>query len=105
MVQSSISSLPTLRPDRLRWSTSACTAPAPRIGRQAIIGLPQDISKKRAEEQIARYVKQLEGAFMRTVEVATTLSEMRDPYTAALKKGANPPPHPPKTANEARSRS
>ncbi|OGA19948.1 MAG: hypothetical protein A3I01_02720 [Betaproteobacteria bacterium RIFCSPLOWO2_02_FULL_65_24] len=52
-------------------------------GRPAIIGLMQDISeKKRAEEQIQRYVAQLETAFMRTVEVATTLSEMRDPYTA-----------------------
>ncbi len=54
-----------------------------RNGRPAIIGLMQDISdKRRAEEQIQRYVAQLETAFMSTVEVATTLSEMRDPYTA-----------------------
>jgi HD-GYP domain-containing protein (c-di-GMP phosphodiesterase class II) len=47
----------------------------------------QDISEeKRAEEAIKRYVKQLEAAFMRTVEVATTLSEMRDPYTAGHEK-------------------
>ena len=52
-------------------------------GRPAIIGMMQDISeKKRAEEQIQRYVAQLKTAFMSTVEVATTLSEMRDPYTA-----------------------
>ena len=52
-------------------------------GRAAIIGLLQDISeKKRAEERIQGYIEQLESAFMRTVEVATTLSEMRDPYTA-----------------------
>jgi PAS domain S-box-containing protein len=52
-------------------------------GRPAIIGLMQDISeKKRAEEEIRRYVAQLEKAFMSTVGVATTLSEMRDPYTA-----------------------
>jgi PAS domain S-box-containing protein len=52
-------------------------------GRPAIIGMVQDISeKKRAEEQIQRYVTQLETAFMSTVNVATTLSEMRDPYTA-----------------------
>ncbi|MBI2318299.1 MAG: PAS domain S-box protein, partial [Betaproteobacteria bacterium] len=52
-------------------------------GRPAILGMVQDISeKKRAEEQIQHYVAQLEKAFMRTVEVATTLSEMRDPYTA-----------------------
>ncbi|OFZ89323.1 MAG: hypothetical protein A2V78_07405 [Betaproteobacteria bacterium RBG_16_64_18] len=51
-------------------------------GRPAVIGLIQDISeKKRAEEEIRRYVAQLETAFMSTVQVATTLSEMRDPYT------------------------
>ncbi len=52
-------------------------------GRPAIIGLIQDISEKaRAEERIQRYTEQLKTAFMSTVEVATTLSEMRDPYTA-----------------------
>ena len=52
-------------------------------GRPAIIGLLQDISeKKRAEEEIRRYVEQLKTAFMSTVEVATIMSEMRDPYTA-----------------------
>jgi PAS domain S-box-containing protein len=52
-------------------------------GRPAIIGLIQDISeKKRAEEKIRQYVAQLEAAFMQSVEVATALSEMRDPYTA-----------------------
>jgi PAS domain S-box-containing protein len=52
-------------------------------GRPAVIGVMQDISeKKRAEEQIRHYIAQLETAFMRTVEVATTLSGMRDAYTA-----------------------
>jgi PAS domain S-box-containing protein len=52
-------------------------------GRPAIIGMMQDISeKRRAEEEILRYVAQLKTAFMSTVEVATTISEMRDPYTA-----------------------
>ena len=52
-------------------------------GRPAVIGLVQDISeKKRAEVAIRRYVEQLKSAFMSTVDVATTLSEMRDPYTA-----------------------
>ena len=56
---------------------------ATHLGRPAVIGLIQDISeKKRAEEQIRRYVAQLETAFMSTVQVAMTLSEMRDPYTA-----------------------
>lgn len=46
-------------------------------------GVIKDITeRKAAEEQIRRYVAQLQGAFMRTVNVATTLSEMRDPYTA-----------------------
>ncbi len=52
-------------------------------GRPAIIGLMQDISeKKRAEEQIEHYIAQLENAFMQSVEVATTLSEMRAPSPA-----------------------
>jgi len=52
-------------------------------GRAAIIGVMQDISEKtRAEEEIRKYIKQLKSAFMSTVEVATSLSEMRDPYTA-----------------------
>ncbi|CAG4883829.1 protein of unknown function [Georgfuchsia toluolica] len=52
-------------------------------GRPAIIGLQQDISeKKRAEEAIRHYIAQLKTAFMSTVEVATVLSELRDPYTA-----------------------
>ena len=56
---------------------------ATRNGRPAIISMMQDISeKKRAEEQIKRYVAQLESAFMRTVTVATTISGMRDAYTA-----------------------
>jgi PAS domain S-box-containing protein len=52
-------------------------------GRPAVIGLMQDISeKKRAEDQIRQYVAKLEAAFMRTVEVTMTLSDLRDPYTA-----------------------
>jgi PAS domain S-box-containing protein len=52
-------------------------------GRPAIIGLMQDISEKRqAEEELKRSVVELERAFLSTVEVATVLSEMRDPYTA-----------------------
>ena len=58
-------------------------------GRQAIIGLLQDISeKKRAEEQIQRYAAQIENAFMSTVQVVTTLGEMRDPYTGGHQRKA-----------------
>lgn len=52
-------------------------------GRPAVIGMLQDISeKRRAEEDILSYVTQLKTAFMSTVDVAMTISEMRDPYTA-----------------------
>jgi len=56
---------------------------ATHAGRPAIAGLAQDISeKKRAEAQIQGYVAQLESTFISTVEVVSTLSEMRHPYTA-----------------------
>ncbi len=52
-------------------------------GKPAIIGLVQDVTdKKRAEEQLTTYVEKLQASLMQTVEVATILSEMRDPYTA-----------------------
>ncbi len=52
-------------------------------GRPIIIGVLQDVTKlRRAEREAERHFAQLESAFMHTVEVATTLSEMRDPYTA-----------------------
>jgi HD-GYP domain-containing protein (c-di-GMP phosphodiesterase class II) len=51
-------------------------------GKPAIIGVLQDISgKKRAQEEIRRYIEQLKTAFMSTVDVAMTMGEMRDPYT------------------------
>ncbi|MBI2960543.1 MAG: PAS domain S-box protein [Betaproteobacteria bacterium] len=72
-----------LRRDGVTIQVGANAARAPHEGRPAIIGLMQEISeKKRAEEEIRRYVGQLETAFMSTVKVATTLGEMRDPYTA-----------------------
>ncbi len=72
-----------LRKDGSSVDVGAHSALATYRGRPAILGLLQDISeKKRAEEDIQRYVAQLKTAFMSTVEVATTLSEMRDPYTS-----------------------
>ena len=72
-----------LRRDAVTIEVGVNSARATYRDRPAIIGLMQDISeKKRAAEQIQHYVMRLEKAFMRTVEVATTLSEMRDPYTA-----------------------
>jgi PAS domain S-box-containing protein len=76
-------SFTALRKDGSSVDVGVHSALATYRGRPAIIGLLQDISeKKRAEEQIQRYIQQLKTAFMSTVEVATTLSEMRDPYTA-----------------------
>ena len=72
-----------LRKDGSTIEVGVHGARATQDGRPAIIGLMQDISeKKRAEEQVQRYIQQLKTAVMSTVEVATTLSEMRDPYTA-----------------------
>ena len=52
-------------------------------GQEAVIGMVQDISeKKRTEERVRQYMAQLERAFMNTVGLATTLGELRDPYTA-----------------------
>ncbi len=53
----------------------------------ALIGLMQDITdRKVAEDQIRRYAKQLEHAFLQMVTLATTLSEMRDAYTVGHEK-------------------
>ena len=72
-----------LRKDRSTIEVGVHATRGSHGSRPAILGLIQDISeKKRAEEQAQRYLKQLKTAFMSTVEVATTLSEMRDPYTA-----------------------
>ena len=72
-----------LRKDGSKVEVGAHGARATYRGRPAIIGLMQDITdKKRAEEEIQRYVEQLRTALMSTVEVATTMSEMRDPYNA-----------------------
>ncbi len=72
-----------LRRDGVVIQVGANSARATHEGQPAIIGLLQDVSeKRRAEEEIRRYVEQLKTAFMSTVEVATIISEMRDPYTA-----------------------
>ncbi len=72
-----------LRHDGVAIQVGANAARATHMGRPAVIGLLQDISeKKRAKEEILRYDAQLKTAFMSTVEVATIISEMRDPYTA-----------------------
>ncbi|MFY9316834.1 MAG: HD domain-containing phosphohydrolase [Burkholderiales bacterium] len=72
-----------LRKDGSTIEAGAHGARASHRGRPAMIGLMQDISeKKRAEDEIRQYVAKLESAFMRTVEVTMSLSDLRDPYTA-----------------------
>ena len=58
------------------------------LGAPAIIGMMRDIRDKKAvEDEIRRYVDQLQNAFMQTVEVATTLSELRDPIPRGMSAG------------------
>lgn len=52
-------------------------------GQLALVGLLQDISeKKRAAEEIEKYVGQLETTLTGTIQVVTKMIELRDPYTA-----------------------
>ena len=51
-------------------------------GRPAVIGLLQDITeRKRNEDEIQRYVTRLEQAMRGTVGVISAIGEARDPYT------------------------
>ncbi len=71
------------RQDGKQISIGVHGALASHLGQPAIIGLVQDVTeKKQAEAQLSTYVSKLQASLMQTVEVATLLSEMRDPYTA-----------------------
>ncbi len=51
-------------------------------GRVLLMDIVHDITdQKRAEEAVKSYVAQIKMALLQTVEMATTLSEIRDPYT------------------------
>lgn len=51
-------------------------------GRRAEVVMAIDVTeRRRLDEQGIRHARQLEKAFMRTIEVVMNLSEMRDPYT------------------------
>lgn len=67
-----------------RWFNTRGQAQWDENGRATYMaGTTFDITeKKHAEEQIQGYIAQLESAFTGALEVATTLSEIRDPYTA-----------------------
>ena len=82
-VRSTSYTFTALKKDGATVEVGAHSTRATHRGRPAMIGLLQDISEKqRAEKEIQRYIAQLETAFKSTVEVATIISEMRDPYTA-----------------------
>ncbi|MFD0668759.1 MASE3 domain-containing protein [Ramlibacter sp. MAHUQ-53] len=52
-------------------------------GLPATVVLAEDITeRRRTEEQIAAYVKQLEGAMRGTLQAVSNMVELRDPYTA-----------------------
>ncbi|WP_119966662.1 MASE3 domain-containing protein [Simplicispira lacusdiani] len=52
-------------------------------GQPATIVMAQDITeRKQAEEQIASYVRRLEGAMQGTLQAISNMVELRDPYTA-----------------------
>ena len=52
-------------------------------GEEATIVMAQDVTeRKRAEEQIANYVFQLEDSMKGTLQAVSNMVEMRDPYTA-----------------------
>lgn len=51
-------------------------------GRPGIIAIAQDITEKaRAEEEIARHLASLQRAVQGTIQVVSTIGELRDPYT------------------------
>jgi len=57
-------------------------------GRTVLLGVMQDISEKvRADAKIAESIVKLRSAFMSTVNVAISIGEMRDPYTAGHERG------------------
>lgn len=52
-------------------------------GRPMLYNSARDVTeKKRAERDILQYLAKIKTAFMSTVEVVTSLGELRDPYTA-----------------------
>jgi PAS domain S-box-containing protein len=72
-----------LRQNGTKVDISANATLATYRDRPAVIGILQDVTDaKVAEDQIRRYAQQLEHTFIQTVGLATTLSEMRDAYTA-----------------------
>ena len=80
---SALLTLPFTRPDGRSITLEISASNASQNGRTSMVCMVQDVSEKqRAEQEIRKYLAELEVAFMSSVEVATRLGELRDPYTA-----------------------
>lgn len=72
-----------LRKDGMTVEIGAHGSLATYRGRPAIVGVLQDITeRKRTEEEARRHLAELQQAMTATVRVASTMGEMRDPYTS-----------------------
>ncbi len=59
-------------------------------GKAVLLGVMQDISeRRRSESKIVEYIGQLKTAFLSTVNVAMSIGELRDPYTAGHERGVS----------------
>jgi PAS domain S-box-containing protein len=75
-------SVAALRKDGSPFTLGVNARQATYRGRPAIIAVAQDITEKaKAEQEIKRYVARLELAMRSTIEVVSTIGELRDPYT------------------------
>ncbi|MFZ4481838.1 MAG: HD domain-containing phosphohydrolase [Rhodoferax sp.] len=67
---------------KVQWNSATIYAPDGQTV-QSVIAQGQDITEKvQAQEEVKRYIAELQTAFMGAVEVATQVTEIRDPYTA-----------------------
>jgi PAS domain S-box-containing protein len=72
-----------LRRDGSEFEVSADGAVATYHGRPALVGLIEDMSgHQKTADALKAYVSKLELAVLGTVQVASSMVEMRDPYTA-----------------------
>lgn len=56
-------------------------------GQPALVVMAQDLTeRKRAEENVARYIKQLEGTMAGTLQAVARMVDLRDPYTSGHEK-------------------
>lgn len=75
-------SVSALRKDGTTFTMGVHAKQASYRGMPAIIAIAQDITEKaHAEEEIKRYLARLEKAMRSTIEVVSSIGEMRDPYT------------------------